>query len=406
MRILIVNKFLYPNGGSETYIFKIGKQLEKMGHAVQYFGMEHEGRIVGNHVESYTDNIDFHSGKLNKILYPFKVIYSVDARRKIRKVLDDFKPDVVHLNNFNFQLTPSIVYEIKAYERKNNINVTIIYTAHDSQLICPNHLMQNPITGERCSKCIESGLISCVKGKCIHGSRIKSIIGAFEGWLYKNLKTYKYIDYIICPSDFLRTTLETSEVLRGKLVLMPNFISIEHVECTEIIKEEYVIYFGRYSHEKGIDTLLKVCKKLPEIKFVFAGSGPLEKEVNQLCNIDNRGFLMGKELYNVISNALFMVMPSECYENCPFSIMESLALGTPVIGAELGGIPELVTAGECGELFRCGDEESLYNKIEKLWKDRRLVRQYSQNCKHKRFDTVEEYCVKLVDLYKSRRGII
>ena len=106
MHVLIVNKFLYPNGGSETYIFEIGKQLESMGHEVQYFGMEHEGRIVGNHAESYTSSVDFHTGKLDKLLYPFKIIYSVEARKKIRKVLEDFVPDVVHLNNFNFQLTP------------------------------------------------------------------------------------------------------------------------------------------------------------------------------------------------------------------------------------------------------------------------------------------------------------
>ena len=102
MRILIVNKFLYPNGGSETYIFKIGQQLQKMGHEVQYFGMEHENRIVGNRVESYTRNMNLKDMKLNKILYPFQIIYSSEARKKIRLVLDDFQPDVVHLNNFNF----------------------------------------------------------------------------------------------------------------------------------------------------------------------------------------------------------------------------------------------------------------------------------------------------------------
>ena len=118
MKILIVNKFLYPNGGSETYIFKIGRQLQEMGHEVQYFGMEHEGRIVGNRAESYTSNLDFHTGKLQKFLYPLKIIYSAEARKKIRRVLEDFDPDAVHLNNFNFQLTPSILYEIRKYEKR------------------------------------------------------------------------------------------------------------------------------------------------------------------------------------------------------------------------------------------------------------------------------------------------
>lgn len=403
MKVLIVNKFLYPNGGSETYIFEVGKQLEKMGHEIQYFGMEHQGRIVGNHAESYTSNLDFHAGKLKKVLYPFKIVYSIEARKKIKKVLEDFNPEVVHLNNFNFQLTPSIIYEIKTFEKKNKKNITIVYTAHDSQLVCPNHLMQNPVTGERCVQCLEKGLRSCVKGKCIHGSGVKSIIGAFEGWLYKKLRTYKYIDCIICPSNFLKERLETSEVLRNKLVVMPNFISSELAQYTESNKQDYVIYFGRYSYEKGISTLLSVCKKLPEISFVFAGSGPLESEVNKLNNIDNKGFLTGKPLYEAISNALFMVMPSECYENCPFSVMESITLGTPVIGAELGGIPELVMNGINGELFLSGDEKNLYEKIVRFWKDRGLINKYSDNCKRKKFDTVEEYCDKLIDLYKKQK---
>ena len=150
MKILMVNKFLYPNGGSETYLFETGRQLQRMGHEVQYFGMEHEGRIVGNHAESYTSGMDFHSGKLAKLTYPFRIIYSTEARVKIRRVLDDFQPEVVHLNNFNFQLTPSILMEIEKYRKQTGHAVRVLYTAHDYQLICPNHMMRIPGTGERC----------------------------------------------------------------------------------------------------------------------------------------------------------------------------------------------------------------------------------------------------------------
>ena len=112
MRVLIINKFLHRNGGSETYIFKLGEALEQHGHEVQYFGMEHEGRCVGNRVNVYTSDMDFHGGsKLSKLTYPIKTIYSKEARVQLRKVLDDFKPDVCHLNNFNYQLTPSIILE-------------------------------------------------------------------------------------------------------------------------------------------------------------------------------------------------------------------------------------------------------------------------------------------------------
>ena len=104
IRILMINKFLYPNGGSETYIFKLGDYLKKLGNEVQYFGMEHEGRCVGNAVNAYTSDMDFHGGsKLAKLTYPLKTIYSSEARKKIRLVLDDFKPDVCHINNVEYQ---------------------------------------------------------------------------------------------------------------------------------------------------------------------------------------------------------------------------------------------------------------------------------------------------------------
>ena len=119
MKILMVNKFLYPNGGSETYIFKLGEQLTKMGHEVQFFGMEHSGRCVGYHAEAYTSDMDFHGGsKLAKLTYPLKTIYSKEARQKMLIVLKDFNPDVVHLNNFNYQLIPSVILAVKDYEKK------------------------------------------------------------------------------------------------------------------------------------------------------------------------------------------------------------------------------------------------------------------------------------------------
>ena len=141
MRVLIINKFLYPNGGSETYIFKLGEALEQHGHEVQYFGMEHEGRCVGNRVNAYTSDMDFHGGsKLSKLTYPIKTIYSKEAREKLRLVIDDFKPDVCHLNNFNYQLTPSIILEIVKWRKETGRDCKIIFTAHDYQLVCPNHI--------------------------------------------------------------------------------------------------------------------------------------------------------------------------------------------------------------------------------------------------------------------------
>ncbi|MCI8935326.1 MAG: glycosyltransferase family 4 protein [Lachnospiraceae bacterium] len=401
MKILIVNKFLYPNGGSETYIFRLGEQLQKMGHEVQFFGMEHEGRIVGNRVESYTSDMDFHTGRFARILYPFKIIYSREARRKIRKVLEDFGPDAVHLNNFNFQLTPSILYEIDKYRRKTAGKVKIVFTAHDSQLVCPNHLMQQYISKERCTKCVGGSPWNCVKYKCIHGSFAKSLLGSVEAFLYRNLGTYRLIDTAICPSAFLKEKLDTCRELKGKTVVMHNFIEpFKEGEGTKKEIEPYVLYFGRYSKEKGIETLLKVCKKLSAIPFVFAGNGPYEEQVNVAMNITNKGFTTGKELKELIHNARFSIFPSECNENCPFAVMESLAYKTPVIGAKIGGVPELIKDSVTGYLFESGNEEQLCQRIEFLWNHPEEVERLTKECTNIVFDSVESYCDKLISYYQ------
>lgn len=391
MKILMINKFLHPNGGSETYIFKLGAQLQEMGHQVQYFGMEHEGRVVGNRVEAYTRDMDFHGGsKLAKLIYPIKTIYSSEARKKIRLVLDDFQPDVCHLNNFNYQLTPSVILEIRKWEKQTGHKCKIIYTAHDGQLVCPNHLMKNPNTGELCGKCLGGHYLNCTKGKCIHGSLAKSAIGTLEATFWKKNGVYKKIDTIICCSHFLKTKLDTDPVLAKKTVTLHNFV--DQVEKKDVEKKDYILFFGRFSQEKGIETLVQAAKELPELPFVVAGSGPLEHLLEDVPNIQNVGFQRGEALGKLIREARFTVFPSECYENCPFSVMESQMYGTPVLGADIGGIPELIQVGITGELFESGNIHALKEKILQLWNNEDMTKQYAENCGKLMFLDVQQYC--------------
>ena len=399
MKILMINKFLHPNGGSETYIFKLGAYLQSMGHEVQYFGMEHEGRCVGNRVNAYTSDMDFHGGsKLSKLTYPLKTIYSSEARKKLRLVLEDFQPEVCHLNNFNYQLTPSILLEIAKWKKEGH-PCRVIFTAHDYQLVCPNHMCNNPNTGENCEKCLGGHFGNCTKGKCIHGSLAKSAVGTLEATLWNGCGVYKNIDVMICCSDFLKTKMDCNPLFAGKTLALHNFV--DKVERKETEKQDYVLYFGRFSREKGIDTLLKVCKALPDIPFVFAGTGPLEGEIAGVPNIKNVGFQRGQALENLIRQARFSVYPSQWYENCPFSVMESQLYGTPVLGADIGGIPELIEVGKTGELFESGNAAQLEEKIRTLWEDRELTDRYSENCAHLRFDDVAAYTEKLLKLYRG-----
>lgn len=400
MKILIINKFLYPNGGSETYIFKLGECLITKGHEVQYFGMEHEGRCVGNRVNAYTSDMNFHGGsKLSKLAYPIKTIYSKEARVQIRKVLDDFQPDVCHLNNFNYQLTPSIILEIVKWRKDSGHPCKIIYTAHDYQLICPNHMLNNPSTHKNCEKCVGGHFFNCIKGKCIHRSVLKSAIGMLEAIYWNRKGTYQYIDKIICCSDFMKNKMDTNPVFEGKTVALHNFI--DKVEIKSVHKKNYILYFGRFSWEKGVRTLIDAAKKLPDIKFVCAGTGEYANLMEDVPNIKNVGFQSGKELDTLIREAKFSVCPSEWYENCPFSIMESQERGTVVIGARIGGIPELILDEENGLLFESGNADSLAKIIMKLWDNQPLLEKYERACKDLTRDDTSEYTEKFLRLINN-----
>jgi glycosyltransferase involved in cell wall biosynthesis len=399
MKILMVNKFLYPNGGSETYLLQLGEALVKQGHEVQYFGMEHEGRCVGNAVNAYTTDMDFHGGrKLDALLYPLKTVYSAEARKKIRLVLNHFQPDAVHLNNFNYQLTPSIILEIRKWEKKTRHPIKIVYTAHDYQLLCPNHRMNNLQTGKNCEKCVGGNFVNCIKGRCIHGSYAKSVIGAVEGYFWAATGVYRQLDAIVCPTRFMKTKMDTNPLFARKTVAMLNFA--DQAEDGTVEKKDYIIYFGRYSEEKGIRTLISVCRELPQLQFVFAGSGPLEKEINDVPNVRNVGFQKGAALAKLIREARFSVYPSEWYENCPLSVMESLMCGTPVLGANIGGIPELIHVGMAGELFESGNAVDLKAVIEIMYRSIERNEKYSRNTKFIRFDTPEAYCDKLLNIFQ------
>lgn len=401
MKILMINKFLYPNGGSETYIFKLGEELIRQGNEVQYFGMEHEGRCVGNKVNAYTKDMDFHGGSIwAKVKYPIETIYSKEARKKIRLVLDDFEPDVCHINNFNYQLTPSILLEIEAWRKKNNKNCKIVFTAHDYQLVCPNHMCNIPSSHTNCEQCFNNNFGSCFKNKCIHNSPAKSFIGMMEAKYWNKKGTYELFDSMICCSKFIKSKLDSNPLFSKKTVAIQNFIDIKDSDLSEVnlkLPDKYVLYFGRFSQEKGIGTLIDVCKNLTDVQFVFAGSGEYEDDINSLPNAINLGFRNGAELEFIIKNAAFSIYPSEWYENCPFSVMESLSYGVPVVASRIGGIPELVTDGVNGKLFDYGNAEQLCSNIRFLSENEDELSKLKEGAKNTIFTSTSEYTTDIVN---------
>lgn len=395
MKILMVNKFLYPRGGAETYMFKVGQQLEKQGHTVEYFGMYDNRNIVGNQNKIYAENLDFHEKRISKIIYPFKIIYSNTNRKKLKVILETFQPDIVHLNNINFQLTPSIIDEIYAH------HIPIIQTVHDLQMLCPNHLMFQGF--KTCEKCKTGHYIECTKNKCIHDSLLKSIIGSLEGYLYHSRDTYSKVNYYICPSKFIENKLlDYDTCYKNKTTFLQNFIELPQID-SKLKKQDYILYFGRFYEEKGIRLLIEAIRRCPEIPFVFAGDGPLKELLNGIPNVKYVGFKNGKELENLIQSAAISIYPSIWYENCPLSILESEALGTPVIASSLGGIPELIEDNKTGKIIKDLTIDNLVNNITSTYQNKQLLKNMSQNCIKKRNDfiSIEKYCKELEKIYQK-----
>ena len=228
------------------------------------------------------------------------------------------------------------------------------------------------------------------------------MIGMLEAEIWNRLGVYRHLDVIICCSDFMKKKLDTNPVLREKTIVMHNFI--DKPEIKPIDKKEYVLYFGRYSWEKGVRTLIEAAKRLPEIPFIFAGNGEYERELDAVDNIQNVGFQTGAALDDLICQATFSVCPSECYENCPFSVMESQIRETVVIGANIGGIPELIEDGDNGLLFECGDVDNLVDAIYCLWNDRALLDHLQQGCKKLKRDDVSIYAKKVIELMNRKES--
>lgn len=400
MKILMVNKFHYLKGGSEKYYFELARLLKENGHEIAFFSMKDDKNIKTDCKEYFVDPIDLNSGSKLKAL---DVIYSKKNEKKMEEALEDFKPDIVHLNNFQRQLSASIIEPIKKK------NIPIVFTAHDLEAICPNKTMLNN-DKEICEKCVGGHYLNCIKGKCIKGSGLKSILGAVETRYYRNKKIFtSKIDKIITPSEFYKKQLIKDGITEGKIVAIHNFLDIEMYNY-ETKDDGYALYFGRLSKEKGIINLIEAFKDLKLGNLYIAGDGPEKEKIQEIiskCNLGDKikllGFLNADEMKECIRKCKFVILPSIWYDNCPYSIMESLVIGKPVIGSNIAGIPELVKNNENGFTFDPNSIKELSEKMKILFEDENLVKQFSENAKinARRLYSKENYYREIIKIYNE-----
>lgn len=399
MKILMVNKFYYIKGGSETYYFALKRMLESKGHTVIDFSMQDEKNFESEYSSSFVSHVDYGSGSGvgAKLKMTKNIIYSSEAKKKFEALVKETKPDIVHLHIFQHQISPSILDVIKKYD------IPTVYTAHDLKMICLNYKMMHH--GRICEDCRDGRLRHCVKNRCVKESAAKSMINLLEGTLHRIRKSYDAIDKIITPSDFYRKKFIEFGVSPDRLAHIPNFLDREAPSFSEREDKGYFLYFGRLSEEKGVLTLINAVENLP-VRLYVIGTGPLKDELEgyikerNITNVSLLGFKSGEELTELVGNSRAVVLPSEWYENGPYSAIESLQLKRPIIGADIGGIPELIDGN--GLLFESGNTEQLRNAVVEL--DNMDEKTYSdlENASYelyKREYTPEAHFKRLAEVY-------
>lgn len=371
MKVLLVNKFHYRKGGGETYYFDLAEGLRSLGHEVIFFSSQSERNEPCAQERYFTRERNYDGGgsPLAKLRDGLAAIYSFDARSRFNRLLEDEKPDIVHLNLVQRQLTFSIM-DAAALK-----GIPVVYTAHDYGLVCPNYLMLDGF-GEVCDACVSGRFSNCVRRCCIRGSYAKSALVAMESAVARARGCYDRIDAVIAPSRFMAERLVAGGVPLGKITVIHNYANPQLMRAAQqpaddIAREPYFLFFGRLSREKGVDVLLEayasVWERLPhDMPLVIVGDGPERDALEALARekgISGRvrfaGFQTGEALKGYVERASLVIVSSRCRENYPYSIMEAFAYGTPVIGTRIGGIPELISDGKTGFLCEYDDVASL-----------------------------------------------
>ena len=359
MKILLVNKFHYYKGGAETFYLGLGKELEKQGYEVAYFSMKSDKNLPCIYSKYFVKNREYNE-KVNFIKKTSAFVnfsYSFEAKKNFKFLVKEFKPDLIILNNIHRQITTSILDNIQKYK------IPTFWVIHDLILLCPCYTMLNS-HGEICDLCANGKYFNCYKLKCVKNSKVKSLLAVIEAIFNKKRNIIDKIDFLIAPSKFYRDIFIKHGIKENKIQLLPNpYFPLDF--SNKSTKYEYFLYFGRLSREKGIIKLINCFTKSQAKKLVICGDGPLRNEIVEIVakynmRIQYVGFKSGDDLFNIINNAKCCIIPSEWYENSPYSGLEAMYFKKPLIVSSYGGLPELIS----GNGFVFHDDDELISQID------------------------------------------
>jgi glycosyltransferase involved in cell wall biosynthesis len=355
--LLAINNYYYGRGGAETLFLEHNRMFEAIGWQVVPFAMRHAKNLPTPWAEYFPDEIEFGEdyGLAAKLIRAPRVIYSLQARRRLHDLLDVVRPHVAHAHNVYHHLSPSLLPLLK--ER----GIPVVMTLHDLKLACPAYTMMRD--GKRCDSCRGGRLYNVALHRCIKGSLALSGLVMVEAYVHRALRLYEAnVERFVVPSRFLLETLVAWGFARERFVHIPNFVDLERFKPANDVGRRFV-YCGRLDRLKGVETLVRAAAAARE-PLTIAGSGPDEARLRNIAeqsggDVSFTGQLNKEALLALIQNARAVVLPSEVPENAPLAVLEAYAAGRPVIGAANAGIPELIHEDETGALFPAGDVAAL-----------------------------------------------
>ncbi|MCA2211919.1 glycosyltransferase [Jidongwangia harbinensis] len=371
MRVLHVNKFLYRRGGAEGYLFDVAGLQQRAGDEVAFFGMAHDENESGlRYAADFPSRVDLEPappGLRGRVAAAGRMLWSTSARAGLRRVLADFRPDVVHLHNVYHQLSPSVVAAAR------DASVPCVMTLHDYKLACPSYQMLDH--GRPCDACVTGGPWQAARRSCKDGSRSASTLLAAESWLHRRLGAYDGVGALLAPSRFLAGVLTRAGVYPDRLRVLRHPVDVDHL-ATKQAPGGGVVYAGRLAPEKGVHTLIQAAALLPAgVPVDVAGDGPSRAALEDLADrvapgrVRFHGRLPKDRLHDLVRASAVAAVPSVWYENQPLAVLEAFGCGVPVVGTDLGGLPELITSDVDGLTVPAGDAAALAGALARTLAD-------------------------------------
>lgn len=362
-RLLAVNNYFYRRGGAEAIFFDHMRLFEEGGWQVVPFAMQHPDNAESPWSSYFVSEIEYgrQRGVLTKLRHAAQIVYSREAQRNLSMLIETVRPHVAHAHNVYHHLSPAIFSTLK------DAGIPTVMTAHDLKLACPAYKMLSH--GVVCEKCRGGQIQNVLLNRCVKESIALSGLVLLETFVHRTLGLYRdKVDRIVVPSRFYCDKLIEWGWPADKLVHVPNFVDLP--EQAPVDEGDYFVFAGRLAPEKGVATLIEAAARARQ-PLVIAGTGPDDAVLRAQAaasggDVQFVGHKSGAALIGLIAGAKALVLPSEWYENAPVSLLEAYALNRPVIGADIGGIPEMIRAGETGLIARSGDADDLARVLSEM----------------------------------------